>query len=286
MARINAGALTEAAIAAHRVNLVRQRDPAVIKAAKLAGAGLLPRPAVRPQNSSKRCTSPGATPPSETRAARNHGALSGIRARRFRMPTVVKPVVKTAPPTHAQQKPETSWSRVFRTKGTRTPDPHTASVVRYQLCAMAPVCHRSYTTARHASKPLATGIPGGSAPARLRATPDGQVRHRQAGVAQRRAQRVSGQLSGRLRAQRPGGRVLQRLAVPGLGANIQPTAATTRISPLSPERPPERDVLGDLPDTQRPDDRPQVRHHLERRDRRAAAPLLPMMSATAACCGG
>lgn len=39
MARINARALTEAAIVAHRVNLVRQ-DPAVVKAAKLAGADI------------------------------------------------------------------------------------------------------------------------------------------------------------------------------------------------------------------------------------------------------
>jgi len=39
MARINTTVLTEAAIAAHRVNVVRQ-DPAVVKAAKLAGVDI------------------------------------------------------------------------------------------------------------------------------------------------------------------------------------------------------------------------------------------------------
>src|ERR1700729_4348435 len=42
-------------------------------------------------------------------------------------------------------------------KGTRTPDPHTASVVRYQLRHSPRCCaHRSYTTACQPSKSLIT----------------------------------------------------------------------------------------------------------------------------------
>jgi hypothetical protein len=42
-------------------------------------------------------------------------------------------------------------------KGTRTPDPHTASVVRYQLRHSPGCCaHRSYTTVCQPSKSLVT----------------------------------------------------------------------------------------------------------------------------------
>ena len=70
---------------------------------------------------------------------------------------VVKPLNRLLP----SKKPETSWSRVFLcgAKGIRTPDPHTASVVRYQLrhspvssCSLrfgsdSLVLKESYTTA-------------------------------------------------------------------------------------------------------------------------------------------
>jgi hypothetical protein len=50
-----------------------------------------------------------------------------------------------------------TWMDSGGAKGTRTPDPHTASVVRYQLRHSPRSCaHRSYTTACQPSKSLIT----------------------------------------------------------------------------------------------------------------------------------
>jgi hypothetical protein len=55
---------------------------------------------------------------------------------------------------------EAKWLRFSGgAKGTRTPDPHTASVVRYQLRHSPRCCaHRSYTTVCQPSKSLVTRL--------------------------------------------------------------------------------------------------------------------------------
>src|SRR5690606_26281504 len=124
-------------------------------------------------------------------------------------------------------------------KGTRTPDPHTASVVRYQL--------------RQSPKPLPIEV-----------TPH----HR------RVQHRWSGHLAAGLRTERPGLGVLGGPARPGLGRQHPAHRGHREDRPTDDKRPTERCVFRDLADDQRSDDRTEVGHHLERRDRGAAAGLV------------
>ena len=123
-------------------------------------------------------------------------------------------------------------------KGTRTPDPHTASVVRYQLRHSPRCAHRSYTTGTRASKPLfraelePTREPTTTARAHLRAT----LRSASASSRPKRSKKslrgghgtcapkrtgepappALRQLARRFRTQRPRRGVFQRHGVPGL----------------------------------------------------------------------